>query len=272
MKKLLAGAIIAALIISAVFLWNQGAESKKPEKPPLWGLTDPPLSENLTWSGDGRIQVTNTTLKDAAGFYGDFESQLIDLGYSMLMGNWSSTECQWSVWNSAVHNRTYYIAYSGSRFIGIRGSYIDVMDAAGRGWLCQDPSKARPLVTPSPDSEAKALSLQLGGLFMAQNITIKPANWSGPMPDWYLGEFSFRVELGRGVDVLVLVYTRREQAEYAAYQLEERDKGLRILKSYGGQYYSLIVLKGAQEDVERVVFIIQNSGSAPARSNSSTKS
>jgi hypothetical protein len=270
-KKLLAGGVIVLLLISLALVWNQGGESKKPEKPPLWGLVDPPLSENLTWIADGNVELANATISNAPGFYGELESQLLGLGYTMFMGNWSSTKCQWSVWNSVSHNRTYYIAYSGNRFLGIRGSYVDVMDALGKEWLCQDPSEARPIAAPSPETMAKAISLQLGDIFMTHNITIGRANWSGPMPDWYLGEFSFRADVGKGVDVLVLVYTTRDQAEYAVYQLAEKAHGLRILKSYGGQYYSLIVTKGDPKDVDKAVRIIQSSVNTQPASENSTK-
>ncbi len=256
-RRLTAGILVAILIASLATGWYWIERPKTPKKPALWGLIDPPLSENLTWTGKGDLQVANATLKDAAEFYGDFEGQLIDLGYSMMMGNWSSTKCQWSIWNSGVHNKTYYIAYDGSRFLAIRGRYLQVMEKAGKDWLCQDPSNASPISAPSPESEAKAMGLKLGGIFMTANVSIGPANWKGPMPDWYLGKFSFKVNIGKGVEVLILTYTNRAQAEYATYQIERKDGSVKILKDYGVQYYNLIILKGAPNDVNTAAEIIK---------------
>jgi len=257
-KKIIGVLVIAAVIAGALFLMYSHKEKEVP-KPWDWGLADPPLANNLTWSQDGKVQITNATLPNAPSFYGEMERELLNLGYSMLMGNWSNTSCQWSVWNSMTRNRTYYIAYSGTHFIGIRGSYFDVMNAADKHWICQNPANSSIMVTPSPESAAREISLRIGDIMMQQNITVGPLNWTGPMPDWYLGKFSFQIHFGKGVDVLVLVYTSQEQAEYARYLLEKEDSSLKILRDYGGQYYSLIVFKGDEHDVNAVIKIIQSS-------------
>ncbi len=266
MKRLTAGILVVILIASlGAVWWYRSNETSIPKKPPLWGLHDPPAGNNLTWQTEGKVQMAEVTMDNAASFYGDFEGQLIDLGYSMMMGNWSSTKCQWSIWNSGVHNRTYYIAYNGSRFLAIRGHYPDVMKATEREWLCQNPSNASPISAPSPEVEARAVGLKLGSTFMAANASIEPANWTGPMPDWYLGRISFKVNIGSGVEVLILTYTSREQAEYAAYQIREKNESVEILRNYGGQYYTLIVLKGAPKDVSIAAEIIRR-GSAVVES------
>ncbi len=270
MKGLTAGILAVILIASIAAGWYWVEKPEAPKKPALWGLHDPPLGKNLTWSGDGDLQVARATLRDAAGFYGDFEGQLIDLGYSMMMGNWSSTKCQWSIWDSGVHNRTYYIAYNGSRFLAIRGRYPKVMKEAEKIWLCQNPSNASPMGTPSPESVARAVGLKVGGLLSAANASVEPANWTGPMPDWYLGKFSFKANIGNGVDVLILTYTSREQAEYAKYLLEREDKSVEILEDYGGQYYSLIVLKGAPKDVRIAAEIIKRGSGVEEPGNSTS--
>ena len=271
MKRLTAGILVVILIASlGAVWWYRGYETNVPKKPPLWGLRDPPASNNLTWSNNGNVQIARASMKNAPRFYGQFQEELLRLGYSMMMGNWSTTKCQWSVWNSGIQNRTYYIAYDGEKFLAIRGDYVDVMNATGRYWLCQNPANATPIVTPSPETEAKVVGLQLGNVLMQRNITVGPENWSGPLPDWYLGKFSFKINFGNGVDALVLVYTSTTQAEYAAYQLRKKDPGLEILGDYGGQYSSLLVLKGRSEDVRAIVKIIQSAGNMPVRPDNST--
>jgi len=257
MRRLLALIVVAIVIASGAIVWEYRNRGEKPQRPDLWGLTDPPAAGNLTWSGEG-VQVAEESIDNAARFYGEFEAELLDLGYSMLMGNWSSVSCQWSVWDNPVFNRTYYIAYSGRRFLSIRGREEEVLRAAGSRWLCQNPSNASTLLTPSPQREAVALSLKLGALFSNRGIAVRNAEWRGPLPDWYLGKFSFRAEVGGGVDLLILVYTKEDQAEYAAYELKKADHGLRILRSYGLRYHALIVLNGSPEDVKRAVAILQN--------------
>ncbi len=257
MRKLLALIVVVVVVASGAVVWEYSNRREKPQRPTLWGLTDPPAADNLTWSGKG-VQVAEESIGNAARFYGEFETELLDLGYSMLMGNWSNVSCQWSVWDNPIFNRTYYIAYSGKRFLGIRGREEDVLRAAGSRWLCQNPSNASTLLTPSPQREAMALSLKLGALFSNKGIAVKNAEWRGPLPDWYLGKFSFRAEVGEGVDVLILVYTKEDQAEYAAYELRKADHSLRILRSYGLRYHALIVLNGSPGDVERAVAILQN--------------
>ncbi len=257
-KKIISTLILVALVFGAVFIWYSRAENESVPKPNEWGLTDPPAANNLTWAQIGGIQLANETFPEAPSFYGEMQKELLKLGYSMVMGNWSNISCQWGVWENIMKNRTYYIAYSGEHFLGIRGPYINVMDAAEKHWLCQDPANASIMVTPSPESTARAISLQIGDIMMRQNISIAPHNWTGPLPDWYLGKFSFKIKTGKGVEVLVLTYTSREQAEYARYLLKKAERDLKILRDYGGQYYSLIVLKGNKNDVAMVVKLIQS--------------
>ena len=257
-KKILGAVVLVAVILGAAFMWYSRAENEVVPKPEEWGLKDPLVANNVTWVQMGNVQIANETFPRAPNFYGEMQKELLNLGYSMIMGNWSNISCQWSVWESFTMNRTYYIAYSGEHFLGIRGPYVDVMNAAGKHWLCQDPSNSTTLVTPSPETAARGISLQIGDKMMKQNISVEAANWTGPMPDWYLGKFSFRINYGDGVEVLVLTYTTREQAEYAIYLLKKAEGDLEILRSYGGQYYSIIVLKGNKNDVALVVKLIQS--------------
>ena len=256
--KLIGAVILVAVVLGAVFTWYSGTERESVPKPDEWGLNDPPAANNITWDQIEGVQLANESLTDAPAFYGEMERELLKLGYSMIMGNWSNVSCQWSVWESTTRNRTYYIAYSGEKFLGIRGPYGKVMETAERHWLCQNPENATMMVTPSPEATARAISLRIGDTMMGQNISIAPHNWTGPLPDWYLGKFSFKIETGDGVEVLVLTYTSREQAEYAMYLLKKADPDLEILRNYGGQYYSLIVLKGSKNDVATVVRILQS--------------
>jgi len=256
-RRILGAVSLILVIVGALIMMHSKNEVKVVPKPPYWGLIDPPVANNLTWTPERSVEIANETLANAAELYGEFQRELLNLGYSMVMGNWSNTSCQWSVWESVSLNRTYYLAYSENQFIGIRGSYPEVMDAAGKHWLCQDPSTARALVTPSPESVARAISLQIGEKMIEQNLSVEQANWTGPLPDWYLGKFSFRIDAGNGVEVLVLTYAQREQAEYARYLLEKSDRKLEILRNYGGDYYSLVVLKGREKDVTLVVKVLQ---------------
>jgi len=263
MNKKAAGIVlVVVLILAGGGVWYLSSDRNTVKKPALWGMSNPPEVANLTWTSAGNVQVARATLQNAPEFYGEFESDLAKLGYAMDMGNWSSTECQWSVWSSEHWNRTYYIAYSSNKFLAIRGPYNAVMNATNTNWLCHRPKGSTLLNSPSPQKTAEQEALLMLVGMMRQGINASPANWTGPLPDWYLSKVSFRVDVGRGVDVLILMYTSEDQMKYAEYLLKKEDKNLRILEDSEGQYYDIIVLKGDPMDVNTVVKLIQNEGSA----------
>ncbi len=252
MKKVLA--LVSILILAGLIYW-QYYYIKPVPKPEIWGYGDPPVLINLSWEKVGSVDVLNMTSENASELYGKVIQQLQDVGYSMTQGNWSKVTCQWSLWESK--NRTYYIAYNGSKFLAVRGPYDDVMKATGKTWLCGRPRNGTITSSPSPWKTAEAVALSIGSEFMKRNITISPANWSGPLPDWYLAKFSFKVNIGEGVDMLILVYSSEDQVRYAEYLMKKKDRSLRFLRSDGGNYYVLIALKGRDVDVERAIEIIQ---------------
>lgn len=251
MKKALA--LVAILILAGFIYWKYYYIEPVP-KPSLWGFHDPPVLINMSWEKLGSVEILTINSENASGLYGKTMQQLQNLGYSMTQGNWSKLTCQWSLWESK--NRTYYIAYNGSKFLAVRGTSEGVLNASAKEWLCGKPSGSSIVVAPSPWKAAEILALGLGKEFMERNISIAPANWSGPLPDWYLAKFSFKAKVGDGVDVLILVYSEEDQVKYAEYLLKKADK-LRFLESDAGQYRALIVLKGRRTDVDKVVEIIQ---------------
>lgn len=252
MKRLLAVVLAVAVILGVVY-WDYYYIKPVP-RPKMWGYNDPPVLINMSWQKNGSVEVLSLTSKNASALYGKVMEQLQNIGYSMSQGNWSRVTCQWSLWESK--NRTYYIAYNGSRFLALRGSYDDVLNATGRMWLCGRPKGGTLISSPSPWKAAEALALSLGSELMKYNITIGQATWEGPLPDWYLAKFSFEIKVGDGVLVLILVYSNESEVKYAEYLLKKKDRDLRFLESDAGQYKALIVLKGRKADVDEVLGIL----------------
>jgi len=252
MRKALAIAVLL-LIAGGIAYWKHGYVKPVP-KPGLWGFHDPPVLINMSWKKLGSVEILNVTSENASELYGTALQQLQDVGYSMTEGNWSSLECQWSLWESK--NRTYYIAYNGSKFLAVRGPYEDVMKTTEETWLCGRPGNGTIISSPSPWKAAEALALSIGSELMEKNVTIEPANWTGPLPDWYLAKFSFRAHLGDGVEVLILVYSNESQVRYAEYLMKKREK-LKFLESDAGQYVALIVLNGRSGDIDEVLSILK---------------
>lgn len=257
MNKKLIGAVVAVLILAGFLYWEYYYIPPVP-KPETWGRTEPQVLENLSWEKMGSVEVLNASVSNAPELYGRAIGELQKLGYSMVSGNWSSKTCQWSYWTG---REAYYLAYNGTRLLAIRGSPGDVLNATESLWLCGKPLDSNPLPSPSPWKAAEAMAISLGNKFMKHNVTVVPSNWTGPLPDWYLAMLSFRVNVGDGVEVLILVYSSEEQVKYAEYLIKKRDRSVRFLRTDGGEYYILVVLKGRKADVERAVEIIQKPGS-----------
>ncbi len=255
MKRLITIVLAVAVILGFVY-WDYYYIKPVP-KPELWGFHDPPVLINMSWQKNGSVEVLSLTSGNASTLYGKVMEQLQNIGYSMSQGNWSRLTCQWSLWES--ENRTYYIAYNGSKFLALRGSYDDVIKATNRVWLCGKPKNGTLVSSPSPWKAAEALALSLGSELMKYNISIDQATWNGPLPDWYLAKFSFKIKVGTGVLALILVYSNESEVKYAEYLLKKRDRSLRFLESDAGQYRALIVLKGREADVERVIELIKGS-------------
>jgi len=255
MKKKLIGAVVAVVILAGFLYWEYLYIPPVP-KPEMWGYHDPPVLINMSWKRSGAVEVVNTTLKNASEVYGEAIGELSKIGYSMILGNWNNVTCQWSYWSN--RKKAYYLAYNGTVFLAIRGAPDAVLNASEEHWLCGRPLNATPLPSPSPWKLAESEALALGTRLMKNNVTVEVANWTGPLPDWYLAKFSFKAEIGDGVEVLILVYSSDDQAKYAEYLMKKRDRGLRFLMSDAGDYTVLIVLKGRKEDVSRIVEIIQS--------------
>jgi hypothetical protein len=223
-------------------------------KPALWGLSDPPVIGNMSWTKEGAVETLWEENHSVPQLYGEVIGQLQDLGYSLEEGNWSRTDCQWSLWDNG--RRAYYVAYNGTKFLAIRGKLQDVVNATKERWLCGRPSGSRVIATPSPWKEAEILAITMGKELMDANVSVKPEEWRGPLPDWYLAKFSFEAKTGGGVDILILIYSAEDQVKYAKYQLMKRERNLKLLESDAGQYRALIVLKGNPKGVESVLSII----------------
>ncbi|WP_297470332.1 hypothetical protein [Thermococcus sp.] len=255
MKKVLA--LVSILILAGLIYW-QYYYIKPVPKPEIWGYTDPPSLVNASWEKSGSVEILNETMKNAGEFYGTILSQLSQIGYSMVSGNWSRKDCQWSYWTG--RNKAYYIAYRENSFLAIRGKPEDVLNASDEHWLCGRPGDSNPLPSPSPWKVAEAMALSLTEKFMKNNVSTSLTNWTGPTPDWYLAKFSFSVNIGDGVEILILVYSSEDQVKYAEYLMKKKDRSVRFLRSDGGDYYTLIALKGRKADVNRAIEIIQEPG------------
>ena len=247
--------IVAVLVVLAFIAYWEFYYVKPVPKPEIWGYTDPPSLVNASWEKSGSVEILNETMKNAGEFYGTILSQLSQIGYSMVSGNWSRKDCQWSYWTR--QDKAYYIAYRENSFLAIRGEPEDVLNASDEHWLCGRPLDSNPLPSPSPWKIAEAMAISLGSKFMKNNITTKPSNWTGPMPDWYLAKFSFKANVGNGVEVLILVYSSEDQVKYAEYLMKREDRSIKFLRSDGGDYYTLVALKGRKADVNRAIEIIQ---------------
>ncbi|WP_297516341.1 hypothetical protein [Thermococcus sp.] len=254
MKRLVAGIILALFIFAGVVYWKYYYIEPVP-KPQIWGYTDPPSLENMSWEKMGPVEILNETTENAGGLYGSVLSELSKIGYSMVSGNWSSKTCQWSYWTRGT--KSYYLAYNGTKFLVIRGETGAVLNASDEHWLCGRPLDSGPLPSPSPWKVAEAMAISLANKFMENNVTTIPANWTGPMPDWYLAKFSFKANVGEGVEVLILVYSSDDQVKYAEYVMKKEDRSIKFLRNDGGDYYTLIALKGRKADVDRAIEIIQ---------------
>ncbi|NJE54894.1 hypothetical protein [Thermococcus sp. 21S9] len=258
MNKKIIGAVVAVLILAGFIYWEYYYIPPVP-KPEMWGYNDPPALINMSWKTLGQVEVINESIPNAGELYGKTLAELPEVGYSMVSGNWSNEACQWSYWTSRT--KAYYIAYNGTRFLAIRGKPEDVLNATEEYWLCGKPLDSNPLPSPSPWKVAEAMAISLGNKFMENNVTISPANWTGPLPDWYLAKFSFRVNIGDGVEVLILVYSSEDQVKYAEYVMKKKDRSIKFLRNDGGDYYALIALKGRKADVDKAIEIIQKPGS-----------
>ncbi len=255
MRRLALGIILVLFLLAGTVYWRHNYVEPVP-KPEIWGLSDPPSLANMSWEKRGTADVLIFEGQNAPRLYGEVLEELQDLGYTMLEGNWSRTECQWSLWEG--RNESYYIAYNGTRFLAIRGPREDVLRTSSREWLCGRPSGSSIAVVPGPWKAAEILALALGSKLMERNVSIAPANWTGPVPDWYLAKFSFRANVGEGVEVLILVYSSKDQVKYAEYLMKKEDRSIKFLRNDGGNYYALIALRGRKADVDKAVEIIQS--------------
>ena len=253
-KKVVAGIILTVVVLAGLVYWEYYYVAPVP-RPAMWGLHDPPTLANMSWEKSGSVEVLNFTSGNASSIYGRTIQELQDIGYAMTQGNWSQLTCQWSLWESK--NRTYYVAYNGSRFLAVRGPYEGVLNATSRTWLCGKPRNGTIVSSPSPWKAAEALAISIGSELMEKNISVGPANWTGPKPDWYLAELPFRIDVGDGVTVLILIYSNESEVKYAEYQLKKADRGLKFMESDAGQYKALLVFKGKAGDVDRVISILR---------------
>jgi len=250
--------ILVAIMLLGGFLYWEYYHIKPVPKPSIWGYTDPPILTNMSWEEAGGVEVLEETVPQAGEVYGKVMEELMEIGYSMVSGNWSRKDCQWSYW--VGRTKGYYIAYNRTQFLAIRGKPEAVLNASEKTWLCGKPLDSNPLPSLSPWKVAEAMAFSLANKFLKNNVTTVPANWTGPMPDWYLAKFSFKAEIGGGVEVLILVYSSEDQVKYAEYLMKREDRGLKFLRNDGGDYYVLVVLKGKKSDVKKAVEIIQNPG------------
>jgi len=257
MKKLAAGIIMALFLLAGAVYWKywEGYHIQPVPKPKIWGYTDPPSLANMSWKNVGSVEMIRENVSTAGALYGKTLLELQEIGYSMVSGNWSEKTCQWSYWTRG--DKGYYIAYNGTAFLAIRGNNGAVLNASEENWLCGKPLDAPPMASPSPWKLAEAMAVSFANKFMKNNFTITAFNWTEPLPDWYLAKVSFKAEVGDGVEILILVYSDRDQVEYAEYLMKKADRNLEFLRNDGGDYYALIALRGNRDDVEKAVEIIQ---------------
>ncbi|WP_297074153.1 hypothetical protein [Thermococcus sp.] len=252
--RILAIVIIALISVGIANYSPKGWESRMGEnvepakKPALWGLTEPPVLQNINWEREGNVEVA--TLPRNAG--GKLETQLKALGYYPVYANWST--CRWTIWTG---KRTYYVGETGSEILIVRGSLEDVIEWADENSHCGKPGPMTKVIGPSPK---KALSYTVSligeGLEKDSKIAV-PYKWDGKIP-WSLANYSLRTG---NVSMLVLIYATEEQLDYARSLVEGK-----TLCTHALGYYALLVLNGPEGGVSRAYNSIEDTfevGGAP---------
>ena len=202
-----------------------------PEKPLLWGLTDPPVLQNVSWEENGDVEVARLS-KDITG---KLESQLRALGYYPVYANWS--DCRWTIW---AGKKAYYVGESGSNLTVARGTLRAVVEWVNKTSKCGKPGWMTTVIGPSP---RKALSYTVSLIEDAlkkSGVIVVPSTWSGKI-SWSLANYSLKAE---NVKILILIYATDEQLEYAESLVDGKKVCLSALS-----YRALVVIVGPSHDV-----------------------
>ena len=213
---------------------NRMGENVEPaKKPSLWGLTDPPVLQNVNWERKGNVEMA--MLPGNAG--GELETQLRALGYYPVYANWST--CRWTIWRG---KRAYYVGETDSGILIVRGNLRDVVEWASKTSKCGKPGPMTRVIGPSPEKALSYTVSLIGEALEKDGKIAVPSEWDGKIP-WNLANYSLKTG---NVSILVLIYATDEQLDYARSLVEGE-----TLCTHALGYYGLIVLNGPPWDVSR---------------------
>lgn len=246
--RVLAVIVIALIAVGVVnYLLGESVEgegergNQKPAgRPFLWGLTEPPVLENVSWEKMGGVEIT--TLPRYVE--GELEGQLRALGYYPVYANWS--DCRWTIWNG---RKAYYVGENGSLVLVARGELKAVVEWVNETSKCGKPGWKTMVIGPSPQKALSYTASLIGDALERSGIIVVPSEWDGKIP-WNLANYTLRA--GK-VEMLVLIYATDEQLEHAMSLVE----GKTLCVSALG-YRALVVLKGPTRDVSRVYNLIES--------------
>ncbi|NJE49108.1 hypothetical protein [Thermococcus sp. 9N3] len=220
---------------------GQEEESVKPvEKPALWGLTDPPLLENVSWERNGNVEVTTLP----RNLTGKLEEQLRALGYYPVYANWS--DCRWTIWDG---RRAYYVGETEGGILVARGELKAVVEWVNETSKCGKPGWKTTVIGPSPQKALSYTASLIGDALEKDGVIVVPSEWNGKIP-WNLANYS--LEAGK-VKILILIYATDEQLEYARSLLEGKTLCISALS-----YRALVVLDGPTGDISRAYDSIES--------------
>ncbi len=245
--RILAIIVIALIAVGVVnYLPKSGEsgqeeESVKPvEKPTLWGLTDPPLLENVSWERNGNVEVTTLP----RNLTGNLEEQLRTLGYYPVYANWS--DCRWTIWSG---RKAYYVGETKDGILVARGDLKAVVEWVNKTSKCGKPGWKTTVIGPSPQKALSYTASLIGEALEKDGTIVVPSGWGGKIP-WNLANYS--VEAGK-VKILILIYATDEQLEYARSLLEGKTLCISALG-----YRALVVFNGPAWDVSRAYDSIES--------------
>jgi len=212
---------------------SEGKGSVKPgEKPALWGLTDPPILQNVSWERKGKVETATLPGNMAE----KLEEQLWALGYYQVYANWSN--CRWTIWSG---RRTYYVGETGNGILVTRGSWKAVLEWVNETSKCGKPEWATTVIGPSPEKALAYTTSTIGNTLEKNGVVVISTEWDGKIP-WNLSNYSLRA--GK-VKILILIYATEGQVNFARSLIEGKTLCISALG-----YKALIVLKGPEDKVE----------------------
>ncbi|WP_456422877.1 hypothetical protein [Thermococcus sp.] len=219
---------------------GEGTGSVKPaERPILWGLTDPPILQNVSWERSGNVETATLPMH----LEEKLEEQLWALGYYPVYANWS--DCRWTIWNG---RRTYYVRETDSGILLARGSLKEVVRWVNETSKCGKPGGETAVIGPSPEKALAYTTSMIGNTLEKNGVIVISSEWNEKIP-WSLANYSLTA--GK-VKILILIYATDGQANYARSIVNGKTL---CITSLG--YKALLVLRGTGDKVEAVLKLIE---------------